>query len=137
MLKPNEKIVYLITDGYKLKIGTTTRKNLKKRLSTIQTGNPNKCRVLATIVGDREKEKELHDYFAKFRGNGEWFSMSRAILDTFRVDDATQLQLVVRPQLAKKHGVHELNVFDHPTFYRECAHQGLTVDETFDRWSKR
>lgn len=137
MLKPNQKIVYLITDGYKLKIGTTTNKNLKKRLSTIQTGNPNKCKVLATIEGDRKKEQELHDRFAKFRGNGEWFSMQACILHRFRVDDATQLTQLTRPVLASELGITELKQLDHPTFYRECTMDGLSVRQTVKKYLDR
>ena len=55
-----------------IKIGFTAG-NVKLRLSSLQTAHPYKLKVLATLNGNKNYEKELHKRFSKFRLEGEWF----------------------------------------------------------------
>ncbi len=68
-------MTYLIQGEYggPIKIGFT-RSSLRGRLSSIQTGNPERLRVVLRIPGDRERE--LHQAFAEYRLGGEWFDVS-------------------------------------------------------------
>ena len=62
----------------KYKIGfTKDEKNLQKRLKSIQTGNPYKCKILQTFKTkfSRKVETSLHNKFSDRRQNGEWFNL--------------------------------------------------------------
>lgn len=70
--------VYVITDDSEsgVKIGVTN--DLRKRLSTVQTGNPKKLRIAASFaMANRdiaEKAEEIaHNSLSKFAKRGEWF----------------------------------------------------------------
>jgi hypothetical protein len=62
-----------------IKIGTT--KNIKNRMSQLQTSIPFQLILLKFIKGDFIKEKELHDKFSQYRLSGEWFSENDELLD--------------------------------------------------------
>ena len=72
--KEDEGYVYFIMSDktQAIKIGFTGG-NVKNRLSALQTAHPYKLKVLATLNGNRSYEKELHQRFAQFRLEGEWF----------------------------------------------------------------
>ena len=55
-----------------IKIGRS--KDPVKRLRQLQTGNPNKLKLIASFDGEGWKEKILHERLEKFRLEGEWFS---------------------------------------------------------------
>ena len=57
-----------------IKIGRS--KDPAKRLKQLQTGNPNKLKLIACFEGEGWKEKILHERLEKFRLQGEWFSYS-------------------------------------------------------------
>lgn len=46
------------------------------RLKELQTGNPTRLRIAATIWGSKRIEMQMHDRFSKDRISGEWFSLS-------------------------------------------------------------
>jgi Meiotically up-regulated gene 113 len=50
----------------------------EKRLRAIKNGNPDELRLLGVLNDDREKE--FHQRFAKYRTNGEWFSLGSRLL---------------------------------------------------------
>jgi hypothetical protein len=60
----------------KIKIGLTN--NMKKRLSTLQTGNHNKLEIVAHIKTHNMKQLEtsLHNHFDYCRTAGEWFTLT-------------------------------------------------------------
>ncbi len=73
-----KSFVYFITDGMFIKIGVA--KDVIKRLSTIQTSSPRKLKLVCVIPCDTEEnayslERKLHSCYARFRTNGEWFSI--------------------------------------------------------------
>ncbi|MER6522564.1 GIY-YIG nuclease family protein [Streptomyces sp. NPDC001553] len=65
--------VYVIgsAGSTRVKIGTSV--SPEKRLKELQTGNPNRLEVLWHTPGGRELEAQLHQVFAEYRGEGEWF----------------------------------------------------------------
>jgi len=63
-----------------IKIGVTTRDGLHARLSSLQTGNPNKLKILATMRGDVRDEARLHESFKHARVSGEWFRPTEGLL---------------------------------------------------------
>ncbi len=56
-----------------IKIGFTDSLDASDRLTTLQTGSPVPLRLLGTIPGTLDDEKDLHRRFASARGVGEWF----------------------------------------------------------------
>jgi len=73
-------IYFIVHDfGGPIKVGIT--QDLKKRLSTIQVGNPNEVRLMAWINSkDKETAKELesriHKYWAGKKFRGEWYELN-------------------------------------------------------------
>ena len=61
-----------------IKIGHA--KDPLKRLNDLQTGQPAPLRLLATMPGGVEVERELHDRFAEFHLQGEWFFATERLL---------------------------------------------------------
>lgn len=72
--------VYFIQagDDGPIKIGYT--ENLPARIKQLQTGQPQRMRVLRSMSGDRALETFLHRKFAAHRMAGEWFHPHRDIL---------------------------------------------------------
>lgn len=66
--------VYFITDGKYIKIGFTM-KDIESRVSQLQTGNPNKLKLLFYVDSDKSFEKFLHKHFAKHKVLNEWFDI--------------------------------------------------------------
>lgn len=60
--------------GGPVKIGRTD-KPVETRLKSLQTGNPEKLRIIYVFNGDWY-EKHIHDRFADRRLVGEWFDES-------------------------------------------------------------
>lgn len=55
-----------------IKIGYT-KSDADKRMAQLQTGQPDRLRLLGTIPGEMADEKSLHLELKKFRIGGEWF----------------------------------------------------------------
>ena len=55
-----------------IKVGRS--KNPSKRLKQLQTGNPNKLKLIAFFKGEGWKEKLIHEELKYWRKEGEWFS---------------------------------------------------------------
>jgi hypothetical protein len=71
----HESCVYLISNGNRVKIGMTTK--LGRRLEALQVQASD---VHLLLLGGRELESALHEYFADFRlGTTEWFERSATI----------------------------------------------------------
>lgn len=64
-------MIYFIKSKSFVKIGVASDPNV--RLKELQTGNPFKLKIAATIPGHFVTEKELHSVFDRFRLEGEWF----------------------------------------------------------------
>jgi len=71
--------VYFIRRGDTIKIGTT--KDLKRRLSGLQTSHSEPLELMAAISDDRIGEFETHEQFAHLRIRGEWFRAEPELLE--------------------------------------------------------
>jgi len=80
-------MIYVIEagDGGPVKIGVAV--NPKSRLRELQTGNPEKLRLLAEVDLADEYERLAHVWLKEFRMEGEWFrrtpEVDAAIRDFF------------------------------------------------------
>jgi hypothetical protein len=63
-----------------IKIGFTDQDDVLLRIAQLQTGCPVTIRLLGTIPGTAEDEKNLHRQFAAHRSSGEWFKSAPDIL---------------------------------------------------------
>lgn len=70
--------VYFIKCGNNIKIGKSI--DPWKRLTSLQTGNPESLEILAIAPGGTEFEAGLHIAFGDEAGRGEWFSASDKLL---------------------------------------------------------
>lgn len=71
----DEGFVYFIKAGTEfVKIGYS--KEVKQRLNTIKSSNPQKVSLLGVIEGGVKKEREIQSQFRHFRIRGEWFDLS-------------------------------------------------------------
>jgi len=80
--KIDYEYVYLFTDGEHYKIGYT--KDIKKRLSSINTGNAKNIEIVDYIIGSKSIEKKLHKKFDHLKIKGEWFLKDNEILEYFK-----------------------------------------------------
>ena len=55
-----------------IKIGRSV--DPEKRLKNLQTGNPNRLKLIAVFENQGYREKLLHEELDKFRKKGEWFT---------------------------------------------------------------
>jgi len=91
-------MIYFISDdrGH-VKIGYTGDFDCYYRLRMLQTGNPFRLRVLATIDGDYADEKALQSRFSRYltREDGEWFYLREEFADFILgvVEPGTQVVL--------------------------------------------
>lgn len=75
--------------GGPIKIGFTS-KAPEERLCQLQTGSPTKLRIVGLIPLDREKE--LHERFAKHHSHGEWFRPVKQLLDFIQKEASAHLE---------------------------------------------
>ena len=88
-------MIYFIkaTVSQAIKIGYSA--NPEKRLSELQTGNPDKLLLLGTIRGNVDVEAQLHAQFVQHRLEGEWFSgdVIEKVLDLIAADKERRRQI--------------------------------------------
>lgn len=74
------RCVYFLEDPTtkKIKIGSSTPRNLTERIKGIQTGCPSKLRLLLSVTD--VLEKDVHKMFHEDRTIGEWFSPSPELI---------------------------------------------------------
>jgi hypothetical protein len=64
-----------------MKIGyCATAEGVAKRVCELQVGNPRRLRLVATVRGTREAERQLHQRFAAIRMVGEWFDTNTELI---------------------------------------------------------
>lgn len=73
-------VYFLKAETGEYKIGFT-RKLMRDRLASLQTGCPCALYVLATVEGTHRLEAQLHDHFKGSLIRGEWYRESPALLD--------------------------------------------------------
>lgn len=62
---------------FPVKIGRSTSKAIRGRLSSLQTGMPYKLDYMVVCEAPPEVEQQVHRAFAHLRLEGEWFKRSR------------------------------------------------------------
>lgn len=65
--------VYFIQQGDTGPIKIGWSKNVRSRLASLQTANPQRLRLLLVLKGEERDERRLHDWFSLERLGGEWF----------------------------------------------------------------
>ena len=80
-LNERYEMVYFIqnTANKHIKIGRS--KDIKARLSTLQTGNSNKLNLIGYGFGSKEMEKAIHMEFKDDHIIGEWFKPSKELFN--------------------------------------------------------
>lgn len=91
--RPREQVrdglIYFAGYGDYVKIGFTT--DLAQRLSELQTGAPEKLKIILAIPGTLRDEAAAHRRFARSRLKGEWFRRSGAIEEWIRAENNRRL----------------------------------------------
>lgn len=76
-IESNKGVVYFVQIADRpdspIKIGVTTRGDLKNRICSLQTACPYVLGLLALMDGGYEDEQRLHKAFRHSRALGEWF----------------------------------------------------------------
>jgi hypothetical protein len=75
--------VYFVAGGPFIKIGWSMW--MRERIAGLQTGNPYKLELLATMPGSIDTEREMHDRFKDHRVEGEWFKDCQEIRNFIEV----------------------------------------------------
>ena len=120
------RYIYFIKCGRRVKIGIA--KDVRIRLSDIQTGNPQTVSLLGVIPNSTEAdEMRLHHKFAEHRtGRGEWFHLSREI-KAFITEKGEPLPAYKRKlKPAPKHYV-QLNLDVEPSLRQMLASQAARL----------
>jgi hypothetical protein len=68
------------------KIGYT-KKEISKRIKSLQTGCPYKLELVRIFQGTQEKEKEIHSILKSSRFHGEWFRDDFLVRETLNIYD--------------------------------------------------
>lgn len=76
-------MIYFIRDTLTNHVKIGHSRNPRKRLNELQTGSVNWLELMACLPGTAEDEAKLHKRFAKDRVRGEWFAISRSMLEFF------------------------------------------------------
>lgn len=66
---------------FPVKIGRSTTKAIRGRLSSLQTGMPYKLDYMVVCEAPPEVEQQVHREFAHLRLEGEWFKRSRDLTE--------------------------------------------------------
>lgn len=73
-------MIYFIQSGGFVKIGYCDRDPIR-RLEKLQIGNPIKLRLIALMTGGPAEERELHDKYRHNFVRGEWFKLTREMIE--------------------------------------------------------
>jgi len=113
-------MIYFIQQegGGPIKIGHS--RDIKLRLSKLQSGYPYKLTLLGYVRGGCYEEKRLHKVFRKHRLNGEWFLPSRRVLTVIsklikkfsiskNIDSALQLDVDMVKRIMRTAGIETIS----------------------------
>lgn len=73
--------VYFIQEEHTRCIKIGQSKDVKKRLSILQSAHPSLLQLLGTVEGGKQEERYLHAYFSEHHVRGEWYRADQEILD--------------------------------------------------------
>lgn len=74
-------MIYFIQAGDNGPIKIGHAKNARKRRNNLQVGNHEKLRLIASIPGGRNREREIHRDLEVFCDRGEWFHPNGEVFD--------------------------------------------------------
>ncbi len=76
-------MIYFVQVGARgsIKIGFTANPKAARRISSLQTANPSRLRLLFCLYGCKKQEAALHERFDYARVRGEWFHPVPELLD--------------------------------------------------------
>lgn len=77
-------LVYFIQRGVDGPVKIGHSKNVRGRLSSLQTGIPERLHLLGVLDGGKAEEQRLHRYFSAHCIQGEWFSPAPEVLAYIR-----------------------------------------------------
>lgn len=117
-------------EGGPIKIGHA--RNVEKRMGLLQTGNPVKLNVMATIDGSVEKEQELHTKFHKDRIFLEWFSPSKELLSFIASIQGNEVQAPGKQKVIKGSLVVTVSKDVADAVKQLARDQGRTVSSVVD-----
>lgn len=73
-------VIYFLHDGTDaVKIGHTTQAAISKRIAGLQTGNPRRIELIASIPAEKKTEHRLHGLLKEHRLIGEWYRRDEVI----------------------------------------------------------
>ena len=72
--KMNKDDLYIIQSDVTGMIKIGRSKDPQKRLKQLQTGNPNRLKLIASFKEKGKEEKYLHEVLNNYKLKGEWFS---------------------------------------------------------------
>lgn len=111
--QPLKQTLYVITDGQDFKVGIA--KHVYGRLMGLQTGNPRRLRLVATLthpmIFENETEGHIHAFLERHRLCGEWFDGSalrvQAIVGLVKEQDYRGIyKMIVNFDIAKYGRIH-------------------------------
>jgi len=79
-LSSDKDLIYFIQDEDTKYIKIGHSRNLRKRLTSMQTGSSSELKLLAWEDASNIGEKQLHSIFSNCRVRGEWFKPTVALL---------------------------------------------------------
>lgn len=100
-------VIYFIQAKQFVKIGYS--KSPRYRLQKLQTGNPVKLKLLATMPGNKQTEDGLHEAFKKQQYRGEWFrydGLLKACIMALRGNDCNNPVLIEDVRSFQQAGLH-------------------------------
>lgn len=95
ILKPRKytgSYVYFLLFGSNARVKIGTSRNPRARIAGLSTGAPGKVRLYYVTPGDRGLEADLHQRFAEYRINGEWFIYAQPIREWIKADEARRIE---------------------------------------------
>jgi hypothetical protein len=65
----------------RIKIGYTACEIFEDRFQPMKSSSPDQLRFIGGMIGDRRREKEIHNLFYGCHSHGEWFDESQELYD--------------------------------------------------------
>jgi len=80
--------VYLLCDGEKFKIGMTRQPSIEKRISELQTGNPDEIFISSWYETEypEKVEKMMHTKYKMSNYRNEWFDLTLDQVINFKTE---------------------------------------------------
>ncbi len=84
-----------------IKIGYTAT-DAAKRMAQLQTGQPDRIKLLGTMPGTMDDEKSIHRELSEYRVNGEWFIPETVDIANHLIDKQGPWYLCREPEINRR-----------------------------------